>query len=357
MIEEVERFEKLLTSYFEIDDLQAIDIIIATAVSHKLNWSEMLWLRVIGASGSGKTELLRTLSQEPYSTTMESITAGSIRRGYVIKKKDGETQQTLLQRLNGKLVITKEFGSMLTKNSDTQNEIFGLLRSVYDGELDADYGSDEGHLNQKTHFDWILGSTPLIDSNRSIEYQLGSRFIDLRWNSPEDRRTAVDKAQINDGNLSTIREKLSESMMDILNIKSSVQKPKLSYISTLANITAALRTPVERDRYKRDIIDIPEIELGTRMGQSLSRVATGLMLIGVKEEDLKPYLIRLVFSSMTAIRSKVIKAWLDGLTVQTEIAARVRVSQSLVSMVTEDINLVIGSAGYQDNSWLNELKG
>ncbi len=350
MIEEVERFEDLLTSNFEVDDLQAVELVIATAVSHKLKWSEMLWLRIIGASGSGKTELLRTLSYEPYSVTMESITAGAIRRGFVIKK-NGEKEMTLLKRLDGKLVITKEFASMLTKDMDAQKEIFGLLRSVYDGSLDADYGSEQGHLHQETHFDWILGSTSYIDKVRSIEYLLGSRFIDLRWESPLHRLKALDKAQDNDGNLELIRGKLARAMADILESTVEVPKVRLAYISRLANIASILRSPVERNSRTMEIEDLPDPELGTRMGQALARIARGLVMIGVAEADIKPYLVRVVLNSMTRIRAAVIQAWMDGITKQIEIAARLTVSQGTVSRVIEDIKVL----GWNE-AWLTDLE-
>lgn len=351
MIEEVSRFEELLTEHFEVDDLQATELVIATAVSHKLQWSEMLWFRIIGASGTGKTELLRTLAGlEPYCVTMESITPGAIRRGWVPDKK-GELTQTLLQRLNGKLVITKEFASMLTKNMDTQKEIFGLLRSVYDGTLDADYGSEQGYLHQTTYFDWILGSTSYIDKVRNIEYLLGSRYIDLHWESPNNRERAMDKAIYNDGTLNIIRAKLSRAMADIIDSVVEVPKVKLSYIPKLADIVATLRSPVERDA-KSEIVDLPEVELGTRMAQALSRVARGLVMIGVAEKDIKPYLKRLVFNSMTRIRAAVIRTWISGVSKQAEIAARLDVSQGTISRVVEDIKVL----GWQD-AWLDVLSG
>lgn len=351
MIEEVERFEELLTTNFEVDDLEAVELVIATAVSHKLKWSEMLWLRIIGASGTGKTELLRTLGYEPYATTMETITAGAIRRGWV-NKKEGEKQLTLLQRIDGKLVITKEFGSMLTKNADAQREIFGLLRSVYDGELVCDYGSEQGHLPQVTHFDWIIGTTPLIESNRALEYSLGSRFIDLRWNSPVNRDEAVYRARRNDGSLEVIRGKMARAMADIIDSVVEVPKVDLDYIDSIANIAVALRSPVARNKFNREIEDLPVIELGTRMGQALSRIARGLVMIGVELPDIKPYMNRLVFNSMTNIREQVIKAWMAGISRQAEIAARLIVSQGAVSRVIEDIKVI----GWQD-SWLDTLNG
>lgn len=352
MIEEVLRFERLLTDNFELDDLQATRIVIAATVSHKSRWSEMLWLRIIGASGTGKTEFLRTLvAQEGYCVTMESLTAGAIRRGFVTKK-DGEIQPTLLQRLNGKLVITKEFASMLTKDMDSQKEIFGLLRSVYDGELDADYGSEQGHLHQATHFDWILGSTAYIDKVRSIEYLLGSRFVDIHWESPAEREMAVVKAIMNDGDLELIRGKLARAMADIIASAEGVPKPRLDYVPEMANISASLRSPVERNYRTMEIEDLPEVELGTRMGQALSRIAGGLLMIGVQEEGIKPYLNRIILNSMTRIRSAVVRAQMAGLTKQSEIAARLNVSQGTVSRVLEDMKVL----GWKDE-WLDILNG
>lgn len=350
MLKEVEQFEHLLTRYFELDDLQATRIVIAAAVSHKTVWNEMLWLRIIGASGSGKTELLRTLLKIPYAVPMETITAGAIRRGWIDPKKKKEDQEMLLERLNGKLAITKEFASMLTKDLNAQKEIFGLLRSVYDGSLDADYGSAQGHLHQASSFDWILGSTPYIDKVRNIEYLLGSRFIDLHWESPTDRLAAVGKARDNDGMLDIIRGQLEDSMGAIVEASKEVPMPPFGYIDALADIVAVLRSPVERDRRTREIEDLPSIELGTRMGQALSRIAKGLLMIGVAEGDIKPYVIRLVFNSMARIRAAVIKAWVSGVDKQKEIAARLGVSEGTVSRVIEDIRVL----GWKDE-WLDIL--
>jgi len=351
MLKEVDRFKELFTSSFEIDDEQAIDIVLATAVTHKVGVGEMLWLRIIGASGTGKTELLRTLAgQKGYCTQIEGITPAAIRRGYAFKRKK-EYQRPLLERINRSLVITKEFAVILTKDLDSQKEIYGLLRGVHDGTLDVDYGSEEGHLRQESRFDWILGTTQFVERQRQLETLLGSRFIDLRWGSPILRNVAVKKARANDGVLEGIRAGLVRAMTDIIEVAKVTPKPQGDYIDELANIAAAMRTPVERDSRTKDIIEIPDIELGTRMGQALSRIGRGLMMIGVDEQDLRPYLIRIVFDCMTKIRASIIKAWMAGLTKQSEVGARLELTQSAISRVIDELRIL-----RWNDSWLEALR-
>jgi hypothetical protein len=354
MLNEVKEFENLLAGYFEVDDLQQVELVIAVAASHKIIGSEMLWLRVIGASGAGKTEMLRTLADQRtgYTAELETITASSIRRGYVSKDKKVREEPTLLQRINGKLVITKEFAGILTKDEAAQKEVFGLLRSVHDGSLDADYGGEQGHIRQDTNFNWILGTTPYVEKVRQLEYQLGSRFVDLKWNTPIDGEATVRKAIDNDGHLPMIRGRLTELMGAIIANTKICEKPNIDYIPRMADIAAKLRSPVERDRNSREIVDLPSVEAPTRMGQSLARVARGLMMIGIDQEDVRPYLARIVFDAMTKVRSSVIKAWLSGITKQAEIAARMGLNQSSVSHTIEDIKVV----GWKDE-WIETLNG
>jgi hypothetical protein len=334
-----------------------VELVIAAAVSHKLRWGEMLWLRVIGASGSGKTELLRALDvQQPFTEPLEHLTAGAIRRGWIDPK--DKDPRTLLKRLDSKLAVTMETAPLLTMERDKMEEIFGLLRGVYDGTLDSDYGSAQGHLRQTTFFDWILGTTSLIEKVRSLEYWLGSRFIDLQWTSPNDIETTVNKAMANvaGGKLEVIREKLSRAMADILksvptNI-SPISPKDFPYLAEMGDIASTLRSPVERDRVNRQIEDLPEREVATRFGQNLIRIGTGLTMLGVTKAEIKPYFGRLVFNSMKRIRASVIKAWQGGLTNQDEIASHIRVSQGAVSRVIEDIKVL----GWKDK-WLDILDG
>lgn len=341
MIQSLVSFKRVLTKHLEIDDMQAVDLLLATMSCHKMQNTEMLWMRLIGASGTAKTEMLRAMGEnKDYCDSIESITAGSIRRGYIIKGKKDEMQQAMLSRLNGKLVITKEFAIMLTKDMEAQKEIFGLLRGVHDGELTADYGSEQGHLTQTTRFDWIIGTTQYVERQRQLEQLLGSRFIDLRWGKPINHEAALNKAVDNSnmGLLPEIRKELADSIAGVVDEVRPVALPRLPYLAGLAQMIGTFRTPVERDKYSHEIIDVPQVELATRAIQALGRISVGLMMLGIDVDDLKPYMVRLVLDAMTDIRSKLIRCWLKGITKQKEVAGLLGRSEGAISYLVEDMN-------------------
>lgn len=338
-IKELTEFKRRLQQNFIIDDLQAVDLIMAIAAAHKIP-GEMLWVRIIGASGTGKTEILRTLaSQKDYCETFETLTPSAIRRGYISKDTKSAKNTPMLERIDGKLVITKEFAPLLTRDKTTQTEIFGLLRAVHDGELDADYGSDEGHLKQTTHFDWIVGATSYVERQRQLDQLLGTRYLDLRWGAPIDTFSAVKQAINNDPKLPEIRKDITQAATNLIGaIDSETKLPEYSkaeWLIEIAIMTATLRTWVPRDG-NHNISELPEKESGTRLGQSLARVAKGLQLLDI--DNLIPYIVRLAWDCMPPIRASVLKAIIvQDLKTQEEIARVCHISQPTVGTVLEDL--------------------
>lgn len=355
-IPELLAYKRCLGKYLNIEDWQAVDIVLATAVAHKLE-GEMLWLRVIGASGSGKTEILRSISAQPgYTESMETITPSSIRRGLQMMKRNkvtGELEKvqkepTLLELLDGKLVITKELAPLLTRHSDSKTETFGLLRSVHDGELVADYGSLAGRVKQKCRFDWILGTTTYVDSENQLEMQLGSRFTDLRWGSPATREEAMQKAVDNMDILETIRLELATAMANLLAKVSieNIREAEIPYhIFKVADIVAHFRTPVPRDRNTKEILDQPVPELGTRIAQNLAKINRGLIMLGI--EDTKSYMARLAWDMIPPVRVCILHAILDleakeeRVTQENlELQNSAGLSQATISYILKDLRIL-----------------
>ena len=72
MFETLPDVEATLRKHFEIVDWQGVELLLAAAVAHYAP-GEMLWLREIGPSRSGKTELLRAISAHSDCARMEAI--------------------------------------------------------------------------------------------------------------------------------------------------------------------------------------------------------------------------------------------------------------------------------------------
>jgi hypothetical protein len=336
MKETLEQVKSTLRRYFEIKDWQGVELIMASAVAHYL-LGEMLWVRIIGPSRSGKTELLRAIAEHPDCAEIESITPAAIRGGFKRAPK-------ILDRINGKLVIDKDISSILTSRKDMRNEIFGLLRGIKDGKLTSDFGSDEGYLPQKAKFDWLLASTPYIEQQRHLEGLLGERFIDLRW-IPGDREEMAFQAASNNPYLANIRAELSVDTLSLMyrareTVKMETYNPSpsdLRAIAKIADITAIARTPIQQDRLGH-LIAIPEPEIGTDLAQGFSRIVGGLLLLGLT--DFKPYIYRLAWDCIPSVRAKILKSLQVKSQTVPELAKSTEIPERTVYYVVEQLELL-----------------
>lgn len=326
--------ENALGEHFEIVDWMGVEIIVAVTAAHYAP-GEMLWFREIGASRSGKTELLRAISRHKDTAKMEALTPAALRGGLKEAPK-------MLKRIDGKLVVTKDLAPLLTKSRESRNEIFGLLRPIKDGELVADYGSSEGNLSQKVKFDWIVATTPVFEQYRQLESLLGERFIDMRW-KPGDRAKMALKAGMNNPDLDgKIRPELATLVCALMDEASSVvptieiSAKEMEIISGYADKTARLRTPVARDR-DRHITIYPEPEIGTDLTQGFSRIVKGLKFL---EIDFEPCLNRLLWDSMPKMRAIILTCVLNGVVEAEKIADITHIATNTVRYVLEDLRLL-----------------
>lgn len=295
---------EVLNKYLKSIDIVATTIIVASAIAHCIP-GEMLWIRLYGGSRSGKTELLRAIAGHPDSAELEVITPASIRGGL-------EGGHKLLERLDGKLVITKDLASILTVRRETRNEIFGLLRNVKDGRLTADFGTKDGYVAQVARFDWIIGTTPVFAQYRQFEDLLGARYIDLNWRIG-NREEMAYQAMANNPILETvIRPAIAEAVSKLIDRAKSMQESHPAeltestkqIIMDWADLTALLRSPVVRDAYHR-VRFHPEPEVGTDLAQGFERIAKALTLIP-DVNNIELYIARLCQDSIPYDRRELI---------------------------------------------------
>jgi len=335
MITEATNYKKAVNDLLVFDDWEAIDIFLAAVIAHKLK-GNMFWLRIIGASGSGKSEILRSLQpHNGYCVSADTFTPGAVRGGY--KPKEG-TLPRMLDDWNNKIVLTKDFASVISKKKEDRGEVFGLLRNAWDGTLDAYFGSEDSHVHLEFHFDWILASTPYIERQQILEAELGSRFINLQWRLPKDEIEAIIRAGEEDCNADKKRQVLADCMGEILNINPSSNFSEDRWLASVARIASRCRTPVYRDK-NHQIYDIPTPELATRLYQGMRRIAIGLQVLGV--ENYKPHMKRIALDCLPRIRRRIIEEYIlyPNITQQV-IADKVNVSRQVIATALDDLKLL-----------------
>lgn len=128
----------VLSKWLCLPDLEAVDVLMATAIAIYLP-GDPLWLYYVGPPGGTKTESLRAL-KGPRVVSLSSLTPQTLISGY---KGDPE-KVDLLPKLDGKLLVIKDFTSILSKKPEDAAAIFADLREAYDGYLEKSFGSGVG---------------------------------------------------------------------------------------------------------------------------------------------------------------------------------------------------------------------
>ena len=284
-IEDVFRtYKKWLHS--EHDRPDAITIAFAVCMANRLE-GDPVWLFFVGPPGSMKSELLMSLSDHTtvYATT--SLTTKTLISGApTFSAKD----PSLIPQLNGKILICKDFTSILTMQYMVRDEIFGILRDAYDGKIEKVFGTGL-RRSYRSKFGILAGVTSKIESFTTLHQSLGERFLKFRLVS-EDRTSEearIFKALANFNHEIQMRIELSNIACKSLNreLPKDIPTPKGIYVDkivALARFTALMRGVVERNQYNQMVLYRPSQEVGTRLAKQLSKLGIGIaMFLGHQE--------------------------------------------------------------------------
>lgn len=129
-----------------------------------------LWLYLVGAPSSGKSTICELLaSDEIHTRALSKFT------GLVSGSRQG---QHLIPMLQGKCVVIKD-GTLLLESTPQQlANVYGELRDIFDGSLNAEYRNGVSASFNNISFGMVIGITERIYSlNMSA---LGERFLHCR---------------------------------------------------------------------------------------------------------------------------------------------------------------------------------
>lgn len=195
--EQVKSLEDLLSLYrrwLYLKETEDIEINLASLLDREIP-GDPIWLQIIAASGDKKTEICRSFSDYEKAYTLDTLTAKSLVSGLTRKNKDtGELEPVagLLFKINHKVLIIKDFTTTLGRSEEYRTEIYGQLRSIYDGYYEAGFGTLPDPIRVECKIGLIAACTPVIDRYTRLENALGTRFLKVR--SDTDPVEATQKA-------------------------------------------------------------------------------------------------------------------------------------------------------------------
>ena len=228
----------------------------------------------------------------------------------------------ILDQLEGKVLVLKDFTTILSSDEGSRSAIYGQLRSAYDGYLESGFGTMKKKVSINAKFGFLAGVTHIIDKYHKMQGLLGERFLLTR--SAPDPKKAAERAFMNAGHEDKMRDELSHAVKQFIKHRKSTgafnNPPKYAkdqeeelisyglYIALMrANVWAQYNS-------SREIIDMDLIipEIPTRVVKQLKKIGQ-LIAINrgheiIQESDMAT-LRRVSKDTCDPKRQRIIDAW------------------------------------------------
>lgn len=275
--EAIEAYRKWL----HLPDDEVLQVMFGAALANKLQ-GDPIWLFLVAPPGGSKSELLSSISRSPIVESTTSLTPHSLVSGAHFMN---GSDPSLIPKLNNKILVIKDFTTILSMHYTSRDEIFGVLRDIYDGRTEKTFGTGIKRA-YVSHFGIIAGVTPKIEEFGIVHQSLGERFLKYRINTGQKTLSEADRIRralrnINSENL--MRDELCKIGSRCLAIPIPATLPELpeeffEYVVNLAQVVAYMRGVVERDRYTQQVMYKPAVEVGTRLAKQLAKLALGIAI-------------------------------------------------------------------------------
>lgn len=340
-----------LRSWQHLPDDAHVLVALAAAVTAHEHDSEPAWVLLVGAPASGKTETVRLLDDDAAGHLDEVTVAG------LLSWTKGKTPQPtgILTRVTRGLVTFGDLSTLLaTSDNGGRDQVFALLRRVYDGEVHRDVGAPsgagvKGPLSWKGRLTVVGAVTGAIDSYSVHAAQLGSRWLYVRLpdRGAADKRKASKLARR--GGLTAQRRDAAKLAGEVIaSARSRLGDVELSdqvseSIEDVALVCCWGRAGVPRHGYGRREIDGPAtIEEPMRLIRQLGTLARGLLALGCSDEQVSMLLRRVALDSIPATRRAVLAELSAQLSPITTIgvARATRLDRGVARRCLEDLEII-----------------
>lgn len=285
--------KKKMREHLYMEDEDILDIIMAASVTNIMQLGQPVWLIVIGAPSSGKTQYISPLEYaQPEGQNIiheiTDITPNTFLSGSLTKK-SAEFEPSLLKRIGGHgILLFPDLTALFSKEAQTLHEILGQLRHIYDGHLTKLTGNQEP-ITWKGKLGIIGASTGSIYRHFEEIADMGERFMYYRM-KPYNVDKAVDKSL----SRTLYGQELDEHIGSLYGeyIAEVIQKhttdPVFSdednrKIKEMAKLASVIRTSVHINERSQEVDRIPEPEMPMRTALQLRGLALGMCVMNEYE--------------------------------------------------------------------------
>jgi hypothetical protein len=334
-------------------------VVLSLQVSEK-DESALVWLIIVGPPSDGKTFTVLLLKTVAGVYCLDTVTENFLASGY--RDQTGKAAPDLFKDLNGKCVVIKEFGTVLSLRPEKVRKFLGDFQAIYDREYSKATGT-VGTIRGKAAFSMVACATPAtLHDHHQYMARIGPRF--LMYRAPDLTEADEDdglgmlwdgQAGMRKAFLDELRELIKQHVDDCvggsLNLNSETPEQQ-RYIDTLAKFVACGRTAVRRrkihdpdsgrDRYE---LEVTQHEKPFRVQQQLRNLGRGLALVHgrprVTDHELE-LLRRVAVASLPTDRADVLSLFPDNpdrLTVKV-CAAAIEKSEDRARQLLEELVLI-----------------
>jgi hypothetical protein len=331
--------------YLHLPDPTPLLVTLATVAANRMP-GDPIWLLLIGASGSGKTEILNSILELPNMHSASTLTEAGLLSGTSAREKSTDATGGLLCEIgNFGILVLKDFTSVLSMNRDQRATVLAALREIFDGSWTRRLGVDGGRkLSWTGKLGLLAGCTDAIELHHEVIASMGDRYLRLRMPeiNPEEQGL---RSQANIGREVEMRHKLEASVTDFfseldLATGVTVKDEGAHRINCLATFTAMARSSVQRNVYGgREIEFVPDPEMPARLSKSLLSLYAGLIKIGVSPEFAVKCIDQVAFDCIPKVRRSLVQELIrstDQLTV-ADFAKATRLPDSTIRRRLEDL--------------------
>lgn len=308
--------KQIANNYLLLDDDNLVEIPIAVCVANKLP-TDPLWMFITGPPSNAKTEILMALDGHKSTYFLGSLTPNTLLSGKQAKDDQGnKIDCSLLPKITGKILVVKDFTTILGLRDDTKAQVLSQLRDIYDGQTSKAYGTGD-YLVWKGKIGLLAAVTPVIDKHMSVNQLLGERFLHYRTSNTE-RFAVAKRAMANMLSDNHHREKFHDAMLSFMERFNNplsielVENDNINHkIAALAVFCASARSSVSRNRYNQTVDILPQAEGPARLAKQLKLLASSLAIVrGLPEIDEGIYetIKKVARDSMPGLRLKLLDA-------------------------------------------------